>query len=159
MRNAETASKVGRTWGAIAALAVAGAAILLLANDQSLAIPVDCMLNADCGCAYENSDCEELPEPGHCDENFNCVCNPGFAGDNCELAVPNEAADGARACGDGLDNDNDTTVDCADTDCADDPLCSAAAPAMSPGALGALVAVLATYGFWSSSRARSRRSN
>jgi hypothetical protein len=45
-------------------------------------------------------------------------------------------------CDDGIDNDNDNAVDCADAECLGDPACVAQAPLLSPGGLVVVTIVL-----------------
>lgn len=54
--------------------------------------------------------------------------------------------DGDLACSDGLDNDNDGDVDCADADCRGVVPCAEAAPAMSTGVVVLLALLLASLG-------------
>jgi MYXO-CTERM domain-containing protein len=60
-------------------------------------------------------------------------------------------------CSDGIDNDGDTFIDCADSDCVDNFPCVAPAPAMSPTTVTALVAMLMLVGLISLLRRRRRQ--
>jgi hypothetical protein len=57
-----------------------------------------------------------------------------------DAATVNVLEMGDGACSDGIDNDGDTIVDCADPDCADAAVCRAQAPAI--GTTGLLVAAV-----------------
>lgn len=64
-----------------------------------------------------------------------------------------ENSAGPQGCSDGIDNDGDGKIDCADPDCANVPPCAAAAPALSPVMLLLLAGAL-TVGGWRLSRLR-----
>jgi hypothetical protein len=68
--------------------------------------------------------------------------------------VLREDSGGVGACSDGIDNDHNGLIDCADPACADDPPCARIAPAMSPRVLLALVAVLGVIGLLRLARSR-----
>lgn len=57
-------------------------------------------------------------------------------------------------CSDGIDNDNDTFIDCADSDCNNNIACTSPAPAMSMTGLVALLALLTVVGMVSLMRRR-----
>ncbi len=154
MRGADKSSPVGRIWRIAAAVVIAAAVLLLMGNDRSVALPVNCMLNTDCGCTAENADCNVLPESGFCDSG-NCACNTGFSGTHCEV-TSNEANAGAGACSDGRDNDGDMLIDCADPDCATSAACVAHAPTVSRSGFGVLIGLLGAVGIWSTRRAGRR---
>jgi len=65
-------------------------------------------------------------------------------------------APGELFCNDNFDNDFDGDVDCADSDCAGDPACSAGAPAMSNNLLGFLVIALGAIATFTLTRRASR---
>jgi hypothetical protein len=61
-------------------------------------------------------------------------------------------------CSDGIDNDNDTLIDCADReDCADEIVCNAPAPVVSPTGVIALIAGLMLIGLYSLLRRRAEQ--
>jgi hypothetical protein len=51
-------------------------------------------------------------------------------------------------CDDGIDNDQDGAIDCADADCLGTPPCVAPAPVMSYRSLGIVVVLLVMIGFF-----------
>ena len=57
-----------------------------------------------------------------------------------------ENASGDQACSDGIDNDGDGLIDCADPDCANVPPCTTKAPAMSPWVMVAVAVALMIAG-------------
>lgn len=58
-------------------------------------------------------------------------------------------------CSDGIDNDMDEDVDCADSDCADNIVCNAPAPALSGTGIALMMALLLLVGWFGVAR-RSR---
>ena len=59
-------------------------------------------------------------------------------------------------CSDGLDNDNDGPIDCADSDCADAIVCNAPAPVMSVTGIAALMTMLMLVGLFGLLRRRQQ---
>jgi len=62
-------------------------------------------------------------------------------------AGAHENSGGPQGCSDGVDNDGDRLIDCADPDCATVAPCAVAAPALSPVMLLLLAAALTIGGF------------
>ena len=61
--------------------------------------------------------------------------------------APFENAGGSQACTDGIDNDRDGLIDCADPDCAGVVPCARIAPILSPALIVVLTGVLMLVGF------------
>jgi len=79
--------------------------------------PVSC---SDSRCSASGNTCTDVPNlPG----SFCCGLNGCEVGEGCGNCAL-DCATGAELCGDGVDNDCDGDVDCADFDCIGDPICS-----------------------------------
>jgi hypothetical protein len=59
---------------------------------------------------------------------------------------PHEDSGGAQGCSDGIDNDGDGLIDCADPDCGNTPPCGPVAPVMSPRMVVVLIVTLSAVG-------------
>ncbi len=68
-----------------------------------------------------------------------------------------ENSAGSQACDDGIDNDNNGLVDCADAACNGTAPCGLPAPTTSNRALVIIVALLFTVGFFALAPLRSRK--
>jgi len=68
-----------------------------------------------------------------------------------------ENSAGAQACDDGIDNDFDDLVDCADSDCAGVPPCASPAPAASNRTLVFIVVLLFAVGLLALAPVRTRK--
>ena len=62
--------------------------------------------------------------------------------------------DGGLGCIDGIDNDNDGLIDCADPDCQDQPPCARIVPTMGPNGTVVLAVVLSVVGLLGLARLR-----
>lgn len=67
---------------------------------------------------------------------------------------PEHEDDVPGGCSDGEDNDLDTFIDCADSDCADIAPCGAPAPVISPAGIIVLMVMLILLGSWGILRRR-----
>ena len=135
----------------IAALALA---TLLVIGRAVPALAVNC---CNCvGCPAGVSACLTVPSEVDVCAQLGCtgvssLCLPG----NCtagreDICPPNEAGQ----CNDGVDNDFNGQVDCADSVCADTIFCRPArAPMLDPFATGALLVALAAIEIWRRRRA------
>ena len=108
--------------------------------------------DADIGCVHDTSDCFCLAD-GDCDDGNSCTedrCSDdsrcrndpladGVACDGDDPCTEGDACSGGRcapgadvcgevACADDVDDDGDGRTDCADADCASDPVCDPAPP-------------------------------
>jgi hypothetical protein len=71
--------------------------------------------------------------------------------------APFENAGGDQFCRDGIDNDNNGLIDCADPACTGVPPCTSAAPLLSPKMLVVMALTLSVVGVLSVTRVRRRR--
>jgi len=72
-----------------------------------------------CHPTKEDASCSDCAPSYCCGDG---VCNGKENSDNCELDCG--SSPGTEVCNDGLDNDGDGNIDCADSDCTGDPACS-----------------------------------
>lgn len=72
------------------------------------------------------------------------------------VMYPEREDEDPGGCSDGIDNDNDGAIDCADVrDCGDEIICRSPAPVMSTGGLAALIAALMLIGLYGMVRRRA----
>jgi len=80
-------------------------------------------LDNDCDGAIDCADPECAPFPPCLGCNFNGLCEPSLGENPCNCADCAEAENHPIVCEDGLDNDCDGAIDCADPECAGTPTC------------------------------------
>jgi hypothetical protein len=68
-----------------------------------------------------------------------------------------ENAGGIANCSDGFDNDFDGLIDCRDPNCSNLPVCTTAAPVMSPPFAIVLAVLLSLVGLLGLARSRQQR--
>ncbi len=82
----------------------------------------------DCADETGSIDCTHILDRDVCNAEPGCAWQGSRRSGNCALVsggdcTPSEVPE--TSCGDGLDNDCDTAIDCDDADCSGDPLCQA----------------------------------
>lgn len=70
------------------------------------------------------------------------------------MTYPDTEDEVPGGCSDGIDNDNDGPMDCADSDCAEDIACNAPAPVMSVTGIATLLTLLMLVGLFGIMRRR-----
>lgn len=63
---------------------------------------------------FEKEDCRVAPSIGYCDVDYDCIAGVCYSDD---VLCP-------ESCGNGKDDDLDGIIDCDDTDCWNNPICS-----------------------------------
>jgi len=101
-------------------------------GDSIVTPPEFCDTNGNIGCSsgYVCNSCQNCTVPSSvcgdgnvtgsevCDTNGNIGCQPFYTCNSCQTCTPTP-----EACTNGIDDDGDGLIDCADSDCSSNPIC------------------------------------